>query len=311
MPKSNYKSAYLLLLVNSLLWGIAPVFIKLGQETLDTTTFLYYRFLIVGVIIGIVIIYRGQVRRFFSFLRKPAYLINMLFMNPINIVLSFWGVERTTAILASVASATKPIVADVMGVALLKEKMTRSELIGTVLAVIGLLLLIFIQNGNSGEANVTSGSSLIGAFLITLSGVVMVLSNIMCKRIEQKDLDFVSDASFVVGTIFFFIMAAILVPQNIVPKFNNWTEVISVGFMAIGSSIVALIAFQRALKHVEVSEANVFTYLQPLFGIPASIIILHENFTLSMFAPVLLVAVGIWLNVREKFIKKRVLLESI
>lgn len=304
--QGKYKTAYFLLVINSILWGIAPVFIKLGYDSgFDTPTFLYYRFLIVGIIMAIFFAMKGKLLKSLKLLLKPYYFVNMLLINPINIILSFWGVERTTAMLASIASATKPIIADIVGVAMLKEKMSKSEILGTILAFLGIGVLIFLQNTNGEIHTENIEQSTLGVLLVVVSGLVMVLGNVMSKKIKPEDADLVSDASFFVGTLFFSVMVLLMVPQNLIPHFTNWGEVVSVGFMAIFSSIFALMAFQRALKSVEISEANVFTYLQPLFGIPASILFLHEKFSVLMIIPSVIIALGIWLNVREKFAKQK------
>jgi drug/metabolite transporter (DMT)-like permease len=66
--------------------------------------------------------------------------------------------------------------------------------------------------------------------------------------------------------------------------------------MAIGGSIIAFWAYQEGQKRIEASEAAIFTYLQPAFSIPLSLIWLKEPFTpVTILATVIIIS-GVYLS---------------
>jgi len=66
--------------------------------------------------------------------------------------------------------------------------------------------------------------------------------------------------------------------------------------MAIGGSIIAFWAYQEGQKRIEASEAAIFSYLQPAFAIPLSLLWLKEPFSpLTMIATATIIT-GVYLS---------------
>ena len=54
-----------------------------------------------------------------------------------------------------------------------------------------------------------------------------------------------------------------------------------------------------------------FAYINPLFAIPAGIIIAGEKLEISMIFPLILIAIGIIVAVKEKFHSKTLLIQQL
>lgn len=296
----KYKKAYILLLINAVLWGISPAIIKFGTDEISTNAFLYYRFLMVGIFVIFFLLATKKFKKALSLFKSPKILLTMLLINPVNLYVMYLGLTRTTSSTGSIVSALTPLIAGFMGWIFLKETITLSEKIGTVLAFLGIILLILFQS-RAASIPLNLFQNFSGALLIAAGSSLYVAGNILFKTLPNKQKALVSATSLLTNIPFFGLILLTTEPASLIPTFPTYKSLLSVAYMAIFGSLVAFTALQAALEDVEVSEANVFTYLQPLFGIPAAILIQNEPFQILWILPLMLISLGIWLNIREKF----------
>ncbi|MBN1374130.1 DMT family transporter [Candidatus Dojkabacteria bacterium] len=289
--------SYIFLLTNAFLWGISPSIIKIGIEKINPFVYLYYRYVIVCIITLIIYIRAKSLKRLFKVFKNPKYLLTMLLTTPGPLIFQYIGIQITSSIVSSVSGALTPIIAGILGVWLLKETITKSEKTGTIVAFIGILGIIALKGGEFGNFEI----QLIGAILVLLGGAVWVLGDVFFRKVKKKDQRTVSFASLFLSLVVFAVITLFVSPESLITFPTDWSVILSVVYMAIPGTLIAFIIYQMTAPHVEVSEANIFTYLQPLFGIPAAVIILGESFSPILIIPMILVALGMWLNIHEKF----------
>jgi len=297
------QKAYILLLINTIFWGISPAIIKVGLEEIPATVFLYYRYLIVAVLVIGYLLVTGQFIKSLKTYLKPINLIVMGCLTPWNLLCLFWGLERTSSLIASVVSALTPIIAAIMGALFLKEVVTKSERAGIVFAFVGIVALVLLQ---SGVTNISFTDSVIGAVLVFAGGIMYTMGGLLSKQIPKKEIDAVIIASLHFALLNFAIVVLLTKPAFLIPQALSIPTLLSILYMAIPGTLIAFIAYQVALKDIEVSEASVFIYLQPLFGIPASMLIMGEKFDSKLIGPLILIMVGIWFSIREKLMPNKV-----
>ena len=71
-------------------------------------------------------------------------------------------------------------------------------------------------------------------------------------------------------------------------------------YMAILSGILAYTLYSSSLKYLEASEASLFYYMQPIFGIPVAVIFLKERMSIIFVIGALLIALGIYKAEKSK-----------
>lgn len=297
----TYKKAYTLLIINSFLWGIAPAVIKTGINLIHPFIYLFYRYVIVSIPVLIYIIWKGNLRKSFKILKNPKYLLTMLCTTPLPLICIFIGMMYTTSIVAAVASAFSPVIAAILGARLMKEKVTKNEKIGTIIAFIGIILMSLTHQ----ESNpIPLYQQIIGVLLIMTNSFIWVLGGIFYKKADPKDRDLLNLNSYFISVPLFLILSLLFrlsLSTSDIPTVA-WNSII---YMAVPGTLIAFTAYQKAIELIEVSEANMFAYINPLFAIPAGIIIAGEQLELSMIFPLILIAIGIIVAVKEKFhIKK-------
>ena len=219
-------------------------------------------------------------------------------ITPWNLIIMFIGIDLTTSLIATIVSALTPFIASVMGAIFLKEEVTKNERIGILLAFLGILGVVLLRNDYSGISIVNDS---VGVLLIILANFVYVGGFILYKKAPQKDRNMISYSSPLMAVLFFLITFVILKPSWIIPPQMTYETTFSVLYMAIFGSLIAFFAYQHAVNRIEVSEASISTYIQPLFGIPAAVLIANETLNPIIIIPILIIVIGIWFNIKEKF----------
>lgn len=296
----NRKLAYAALLGNMVLWALAIPLAKRGfADGLTPTTFLLGRYVLAAIISLPVIALISRQSTVKSVFRL-SNLLKVTLLEILGTVIVLWllyeGVTRTTAVEASLIAVTWPIFVTIGGVILLKEKEELHELAGLSLAIAGTTVLVA-----GPVANGFFTGSLIGNLLILGQNLTGATYYLLAKRFYQPFNKWaVTHLSFWVGILGF---GSIQLLQGISPitsLTSLWTNpspwpLIATVYMAIGGSILGLTLYLIGQDKIEASEAAVFTYLEPLIGIPASMLLLGETVTPLQIITAIIIALGVFL----------------
>ena len=175
-----------------------------------------------------------------------------------------------------------------MCIIFLKETLKPKEWKGLALALLG-TFVIALEPLLAGHNHISL--SLQGNLLIILSNLIWTGFILLSKKFKTNPV-YLSFYSFLVSIPFFYLVSAS----------QNYSFALSplalpgILYMAIGGSIIAFWAYQEGQKRIEASEAAIFTYLQPAFSIPLSLIWLKEPFTpVTILATVIIIS-GVYLS---------------
>ncbi len=279
--------AYILLLIAVAIWGFAGPVIKFTLGYFDPIVFLTYRFFLTSLIL-IPLLFVFEPRFWFKLARFTPrdwfYLVVCgLTGTSLQLLLLFWGFSLTTSIDASLLSSASPILSTLAGWWFLKDHVTRREKIGIAIAFIGSVVIVFQP---------LSGS-LIGNLLIVTADIVWVVYLILSKNLLRHELSplLITTSNFFIGFLSMSIIS--LLTMNHEPITNNYYAHLGVIYMAVFSGALAYFLFQQAQKSIETSEANVFTYLMPLFATPLAYFWLREPLTLPFVIGAGIIAAGV------------------
>jgi drug/metabolite transporter (DMT)-like permease len=291
------RKAYLALLTTALIWGLAPPIIKYTLAFTSPLTFLFYRFLIVSLILFIPLVIKLTKIKL-NLRLGLEYLFLGFLGTPLTLLLLFYGMQKTSAINASLISIFTPILVILGGVIFLKEKVTRQERLGISLIFLGALFSVIeplFKNGLHLNQN------LIGNLLI-LGGSLTWASFSLLRRKAGETLDsfVLSASSFLVGliTLLPFVTFNFSPPAGgFTFNSNAWPGIC---YMAILGSIIAYFTYIYGFSKIEASEATLFTYLEPVFAIPVAVIFLKENPSLLFLFGATLIVVGVFISQLKK-----------
>lgn len=288
-------NAYVLLLIVSIIWGAASPVVKYALNWFHPVIFLTYRFLISTIVAAIVF---G-----FTPVKLPKKsrdislaFITMLLSTPLALGLFFLGLSKTSALSGSLITAGAPILLVAAGAIFLHERVSTTEKIGILITIIGTFVIAIgplIFNNTPNHLGTLEGNVVM--ILATLADLAAALFTkiSMDRGISQRLL---AHGQFILGL---FVFIPILLFRH---SIGSITETIltapiqahlSVWFMALLSGSLAYSLRNEGLKWVEVSEAAIFTYLQPIWSAILAVLWLGEPMTTSYVVGGLVLAAGV------------------
>lgn len=291
------------------LWGSAFPCIKIGYGIMNISSdaasdqILYagYRFTLAGILV----IGSGSIlnRRFLlpkkSSLKKIGIL--SLFQTVLQYLLFYVGLANTTGVKASIIEGTNVFFA-ILAASLLfrQEKLTVQKLCGCVLGFLG----VVIVNLGSGGLDVSIKFS--GEGCILLSTVAYAVSSVMVKRFSKdEDPVVLSGYQFALGGI-----VMILTGKALGGAVGGFTA--SSLFLLLYLAFLSAAAYTLwgiLLKYNQVSRVAVFGFMNPVFGVLLSALLLREDrqaLGMKSVAALLLVCAGIYIVNRNPSEKERI-----
>ena len=284
--------AYLLLIINTIVWGLAVPVVKPALSFTTPERFLFYRFLLASILTLPFLIFNWNK---WKLNLKTVIKIGSLELIGTTLILwlFYYSLKLTSAIESSIISSVAPLFITALGIFILKEKETKREWRGLLLALLGTLIIAVEPLANQ-DGRISGNFA--GNALMLLQNIVWAVYLVLAKKIYRHYSKLAITAiSFWVGTITFFILSLpsgnplLLISAEISQAMVLWAVI----YMAIFGSIIGATTYLAGQNLIEISEASLFTYLQPLIAIPISLIFLHENLSPLTIVAIILIFIGV------------------
>lgn len=276
MLKKHLSLAVLVTLV----WGVNFPITKLGLRAIDPFVLTGIRFALAALPL-VFFIKRPAVK--FSYVAAYGFIFGLGMWGVIN-----YGIQvGVSPGIASLIIQLSVFFTMGWGFLLFKEKIRGAQMLGAVLALIGLAGIISTQEGNH---------AVLGVMLIVLSAVAWSVGNVIIKKSGVKE-------------IFSFMVWASLIPP--IPLFlTAWvmhgsaafeglqasldlTAVLSILFQVYLATHFAYWGWNSLLKLYPVSTVAPLSLLIPVFGITSSMLILDERISTPNLISIGIIIVGL------------------
>ena len=285
---------YILLVIVAAAWGFASPIIKYVLDFLTPDVFLAYRFAMSALFGVLCFLFSGRIH----FPKDPKIIVWTLLYaflsSTVQLGVLFLGYNYTSAISASLISATGPIFITLGAVYFLHEHVTKSEKLGLILAFFGTLVTIFGPIVRDGAGIGQIGGNL----LIFLAIMIGVATAVIAKKLVRERLPLLpaTNLIFIVG--FVTMLPITLLSSGLSGSISQIASLpisvhLAVIYMALISGTLAYYFWLKAEKSIEVGEVGVFSYLQPVFATPLAIMWLGEQVTVPFIIGALIIALGV------------------
>ncbi len=208
----------------------------------------------------------------------------------LNILLLYEGLKQTSGSSASLIIALGPVILYALSIEVLKEKFNSKILFGLIISGLGTFLVIVAPLLGAHLRDV----SLKGNLLVSLSVLADVVGTILIKpALKQVKSGQLTAIRFMIAAVLFLGVSA-----KAVTHFSYSTIPIS-GYIAIFYGMVVSLVISNSLYHyglskITVEQGSVLNYLDPIFGIIASILILGEKLNTTILIGAALTFWGIY-----------------
>lgn len=293
---SRRLRAYTLLLITSIIWGIAVVVIKLTLTAIDPLPFLTYRFGISALVAIIFFAFSAkQLRTKIRSNKQILMLISYAILSTtVALGLLFLGLDLTTVLNLSLITLAAPLFAEAAGMLFLKEHLTHREKVGTAIAFLGTgLLIIDPVLQNISETQNLWGNILVITYMVADIAGIILLKKLLRIGYSSATL---TNFSFIVGFVSIIPIALIFMPlSDLVTQITELPLIYHAGiwYMAIFSGTIAYYLRGLAQKTIEVSEASLFGYITPVISGILAVMLLGDQLTFLFAVGALIVAIGV------------------
>lgn len=289
----KFAVVVLLATICDLLWGSAFPCIKLGYKFFnissdDTASQIFFaglRFTLAGLL---VIIFMSFVKRRFLVPRslKTFGRISLLscFQTILQYILFYIGLAHTNGVKGSIIEASNVFIAIFVASLIFKqEKLTTKKLIGSLIGFIGVVIINL--KGLTFDLN-------IGDMCVFLSTFAYAVSSVLLKRYStEEDTVMMSGYQFLFGGIIMTLIGLLMGGRLTVFTSQGIVLLVYLAFIsAMAYSLWAIL-----LTYNPISKVAVMGFLNPVFGVILSAIILNEGdiINLRSIVALILVCVGI------------------
>jgi drug/metabolite transporter (DMT)-like permease len=267
MPRSTPALAYAALSIAGICWGTGFLFGKMALDELSVGHMLLYRFAI-GSIAFVPIAWTSwaPIHR----AEWPALAWAAAHGVPVQFLVQFEGLARTTVAHASLMVAGLPILLAIGAAAFARERLARREWGALAASTAGGSLIAF-----GARAGASSGSTLLGDGLVLVSLLAAVAWVLLSKRLTRRyPASLVSVATIWTGTV---LLAAWSLardgPPPVTLKTETWLALLAQGVLP---TMVATSLWNWGVARVPAGRAGVFVNLEPIVGAALGMLVLGE-----------------------------------
>lgn len=211
--------------------------------------------------------------------RRPGqewpWLLGMSLLGMVGCPVTLYLALRfTTATSTSLINGTGPLITAVLAALFLQTRLTRSQLAGALLSLLGVVLVI-----GAGESRKLSEFTLNQGGLIMLTNVVMWgLYSVMGRVITRNHSALWSTAYSTWFAVPFLILAALLEWRQMPPTINV-PLVLAVLYIGVFATCLAYLAWNEGVRRVGPDGAMAFYNMLPVFGALLGALFLGEHMT--------------------------------
>lgn len=285
------------------IFGFSFMFSRIALGVTTPFVMLMYRFIIAFALLNVVALWSarhvepsrdGSVHWLrFSMKGRPVLpLLLMGIVQPVGYFLcESYGISLTNSTFAGVIIATGPLAALVAGVFTLREIPKRSQVVYSLVSIIGVIMMT-LQQRAEGEVRAAGIVLLVGA--VTCGTSFAVISRKLSGEFSALERTYVM---MMVAAVSFTIMALVQCAGNwsaLVEPIMHAEFISAILYLGVASSIIAFMALNVSAGCLPVAKTMAFCNMTTVISLFAGVIFLHEPFNMiSLFAS-LLIILGIW-----------------
>lgn len=286
---------HVLLVLATLLWGGNFVIGRAVAGQLPPYTLSFARWC-VALLVFLPFCWQ-QIRTDWPVLRQHLPMLFFLSLTGVagfNTLL-YIALHYTTSINASLVNTSTPIIIYLITFFVLREKLTRNQLIGIAISLIGVICII-----SKGSIAALLAFSFNKGDLLVIAAVICwsIYSILIKKTAGQLPGNTTFAATIVIGIILlfpFFLYETFWSGAQAVWSVSSFATILYVGIMA---SIAAFLSWNTAVARVGAAHAGVFLNLIPVFASLFAVLFLHEYIAWYQLLGGAFVVTGVYISAK-------------
>jgi len=279
-PVKRHTLGFAACALASSLWGCGFFFGKIALAEMGVGAMVLYRFLFATVaLIPLLVTHRP---RFDRGDWRTLLLCSALGI-PLQFLIQFSGLARTTVSHASLMVGMMPVILAVGAALFVHERMDRTGWLALGISTAGAAMIALGAGGTGvsragvGHAAAMDGPTLAGDMLVVLSLVIALGWVLLNKRLmERHSAVTVSAYGIAFGTAMLCVVAPVMygVPPVAHISARTWLALVASGLLCTAATTLL---WNWGLTQVPASQAGVLLNMEPLIGSLLGVFLLHET----------------------------------
>lgn len=298
---------YIAIITAMLIWAGAGIAVQEALEMFGPYTLIVLRFtLAVLLMLAIGWIFRRSDVLGLQRIEKrdvPLFVLGSLFQPCLYFIFeTFTYKSIASPTIAEAMLSTQPVLAPIFALVLLRERITRNNIIGIVLSTIGMLMLLLI-----GSNNFSLGDPL-GILLAFVTVSMSVSYTIVLRRIPShySPLSIIFYVQLFSLALFYPLWGFTEAGQflhDTIPHYTTLhqaTPLLAVLYLAVLASVAAFVLFCYTVRKIGVTRANVFNNIRPVFTALLMWIIFDEILPIWKLVGIIVIIIGLFISQKHE-----------
>ncbi len=287
--------AYASILAAVLLWSASFVLVKIGLTEVTPIYLAALRFSIATVIFAGCALAKFEMRQIKTFTKDNFAMLLALGIVGVTLpnISQNLGMRYITASMSSILQNSSPAFTLILASIFLHESLGYRKMSGLALSLIGVTIISL----NGGFSPLGDSMVFYGNLMLIFSAVCYSIYTIIGKKIVANNSPLLILAtSTLMGTVLLNIISITVEPVELAYSVNIWGVVLGLSILC---TVIGTLLYFEALKELEASKTNFFTFLIPVFAVIQASVFLSERIYPYQIVCGVLVIVGIWLAQTE------------
>ena len=290
-----------------LCWAGAGIAVKEALVVFSPLTLIVLRFslaIVLMLLVG-VLFRRNEVLGLQRVEKRdiPLFVLGGLFQPFLYFIFETYTYQSfASPTIAEAMLSTQPIMAPILAFIILREKVTRNNVVGILLSTVGMLLLLLVGANSFALGNPW------GVLLAVVTVSMSVGYTIILRRIPTRysSLSIVFYVQLVALVLFYAVWGVFdrqSLQDTIAPLSADLNPVIAVGYLAVFASVTAFILFCYTVRQIGVTRANVFNNVRPVFTALLMWVIFDEQLPIWKWVGIIVIVIGLFISQKQRKIE--------
>lgn len=296
---------YIAVVTAMLIWAGAGIAVKEALVVFSPLTLIVLRFTLAVLLMLVVgLIFRSNEILGLQRIAKrdiPLFLLGGLFQPFLYFIFETYTYQSfASPTIAEAMLSTQPVLAPVFAFLLLRERVTRNNIVGILLSTIGMLMLLLV-----GADSYAMGNSW-GVLLAIVTVSMSVSYSVILRRIPTcysslSIVFYVQSFSLILFYVVWMIMGeASTLFYNAAQLVQNTTQFLHSGaavlYLAVFASVAAFVLFCYTVREIGVTRANVFNNVRPVFTALLMWLIFDEVLPIWKLIGIIIIIIGLFIS---------------
>ncbi|HDR7287050.1 DMT family transporter [Bacillus cereus group sp. Bc222] len=277
------------------IWGGMYVVSKYVLDFIPPLTLVWLRFIIAFVVLYMILKITEKKQKKTVTIRKKDWLLFAWigFIGYfISITCQFIGTKLSDAHTGSLVTSATPAFIVIFAAIILKEKLTARRLLSTIIATIGVIIVI--------GWDIEIGSYFIGTIILVGAAITWALLSIYVKIASARFSSLVITTYAIFFSLFFITPFMVWEFQSNPIEHMTLYVILGVLYLGIVSTAAAFFLWNKGLELIDASIGSLFFFFQPIVGSLLGWFLLNETLNSNFFIGGILIICSVFITTFER-----------